>query len=593
MANTKNFIAKNGFSTGDGYSMPDIRPSLLLDFANSKTLDPRITFTRGSTATYWDGKTTAKADENLARYTDDFTTIYTFDEVTVTRTDTAPDGTASALRMTETTVNSDHRLFDSMSYPAGTNTTSVFAKYVDRQYLLVRMLGGDAGTYAGAVYDIQNGTVTSTSNVVSTSITSVGNGWYRLSVTANTDSNGGSGNTVIALSDTSTYSDNITYTGTGAEALVWGLQIENRSSATAYTPTTSSPIVKYQPVLQTAASGEARFDHDPVTGESKGLLIEEARTNLYPSSTTFTDKNVGPNSFVEATVGLDGVVDSALVLTSLSAGSSYIQATNFNMTSGTTYTISCWAKLIAGSNSDLGGGFYSPAAPFSSNTIGKSDINSETWTRVYATATATASGGTNATLIGYDAQPGTRLAYFGLQVEAGSFPTSYIPTSGSTVTRSLEYAEITGTSFDFFNNQESTLYAELDMTYSGDNSKGILGVNTDTAGVSGRLISMYLSAGLQFYFDNYSFGSVTASGNGGPTPPSKVALSFSATSYLSATDGSTAANTSGSYSIGQATRLQLGNAYNITGYPLNGHLKKIACYPKQLTSATLQAMTEE
>ena len=46
-------------------SLPDIRPSLLLDFANSKTLDPRITFTRGSTATYWDGKTTAKAEENL------------------------------------------------------------------------------------------------------------------------------------------------------------------------------------------------------------------------------------------------------------------------------------------------------------------------------------------------------------------------------------------------------------------------------------------------------------------------------------------------------------------------------------------------
>ncbi len=62
MANNKNFIAKNGVSTGDGYAMPDVRPSLLLDFANSKTLDPRITFTRGSTATYWDGHTTTKAE---------------------------------------------------------------------------------------------------------------------------------------------------------------------------------------------------------------------------------------------------------------------------------------------------------------------------------------------------------------------------------------------------------------------------------------------------------------------------------------------------------------------------------------------------
>ncbi len=35
-----------------------------------------------------------------------------------------------------------------------------------------------------------------------------------------------------------------------------------------------------QGILRTATSGEARFDHDPVTGASLGLLVEEARTNL-------------------------------------------------------------------------------------------------------------------------------------------------------------------------------------------------------------------------------------------------------------------------------------------------------------------------
>ena len=46
-------------------NFPDIKPALLLDFANTKRLDPRITFTRASPATYYDGKTTAKAEENL------------------------------------------------------------------------------------------------------------------------------------------------------------------------------------------------------------------------------------------------------------------------------------------------------------------------------------------------------------------------------------------------------------------------------------------------------------------------------------------------------------------------------------------------
>jgi len=47
---------------------PDITPSLNLDFSNSKVLDPRITFTRASTATYYNGVTTAKAEENLLLY---------------------------------------------------------------------------------------------------------------------------------------------------------------------------------------------------------------------------------------------------------------------------------------------------------------------------------------------------------------------------------------------------------------------------------------------------------------------------------------------------------------------------------------------
>ena len=33
-------------------------------------------------------------------------------------------------------------------------------------------------------------------------------------------------------------------------------------------------------IYRQAAPNEARFDHDPVTGECKGLLIEESRTNL-------------------------------------------------------------------------------------------------------------------------------------------------------------------------------------------------------------------------------------------------------------------------------------------------------------------------
>lgn len=42
----------------------NVEPSLLLDFAKAKTLDPRITFTRSTTAVFYDGKTVSKAEEN-------------------------------------------------------------------------------------------------------------------------------------------------------------------------------------------------------------------------------------------------------------------------------------------------------------------------------------------------------------------------------------------------------------------------------------------------------------------------------------------------------------------------------------------------
>ena len=42
-------------------------------------------------------------------------------------------------------------------------------------------------------------------------------------------------------------------------------------------------------LIKTAVADAPRFDHDPVTGESLGLLIEEERTNLFTYSEEFDD----------------------------------------------------------------------------------------------------------------------------------------------------------------------------------------------------------------------------------------------------------------------------------------------------------------
>jgi hypothetical protein len=73
-------------------------PSLLLNFAAVKKLDPRITYARASEARYYDGKTVAKAEENLFLYSQDFdSAAWPKTSATVTaNSTTAPDGTATA-----------------------------------------------------------------------------------------------------------------------------------------------------------------------------------------------------------------------------------------------------------------------------------------------------------------------------------------------------------------------------------------------------------------------------------------------------------------------------------------------------------------
>jgi hypothetical protein len=55
-----------------------------------------------------------------------------------------------------------------------------------------------------------------------------------------------------------------------------------------FTRASSGTYVDENGVIQSAATNAARFDHDPETGESLGLLVEEARTNILLYSDTLT-----------------------------------------------------------------------------------------------------------------------------------------------------------------------------------------------------------------------------------------------------------------------------------------------------------------
>jgi hypothetical protein len=66
------------------------------------------------------------------------------------------------------------------------------------------------------------------------------------------------------------------------------------NNLTTFTRSSTGTYFDANGVLQSAPAGVARFDHNPETGESLGLLMEEARTNLLLNSATFS-RSVGGN----------------------------------------------------------------------------------------------------------------------------------------------------------------------------------------------------------------------------------------------------------------------------------------------------------
>jgi len=339
-------------------NFPDIKPSLNLDFANTKRLDPRITFTRASTATYYDGKTVAKAEENLFTQSNTFQLPAANYGVLTTDVAGAPDGTSTVTQLDAQSGNNQASTIKGSNHSLTANTVftlSCFFKANTHDYVFISLgrLSPSAFAYAIIVIDLTTGSVTQTFGTnAGTSVVDVGNGWYRCAISYELPSNTTASRAYLGIAQGATgntfnggfgFVDNLAAAGTESIYL-WGVQLEQRSTVTAYTPTTTQRITNYIPVLQSAASGEARFDHDPITGESLGLLIEEQRTNLLTYSEEFDDSDWTKNN---STITANTVVAPDGTLTGdfdVPDGVTPFVSQSFASVSGQTYTLSFYAK---------------------------------------------------------------------------------------------------------------------------------------------------------------------------------------------------------------------------------------------------------
>jgi hypothetical protein len=530
----------------------------------------------------------------LFKQSEDFSNAYwsKSNAIITANSTTAPDGTTTAdtLAGFNTSIS-----FIGVAAAADRPTTygvpyvlSVFAKANTETWLWLEIFDGAGGKIA--YFDLSGGVVGTTGAGVTASITSVGNGWYRCSVLITPTSNCVPN---IGVAD----GDNDRTLSGNDSIYIWGAQLEQRSSVTAYTATTTARITNYIPALQTAASGVARFEHNPVTGESLGLEIEEQRTNVALNSEDFSTWTATSGSVVtNQLVAPDGTL-TADVVSSTGAG----LFKSFSGITAIAHTASIFVKYLSGSANTFIFGF--DTNPSNGRTtfniqIGTivsngANVTSSSitpvgngWYRLTVTATATS---TSCIFITYNTNSGSQWAQWGMQIEAGSFATSYIPTVASQVTRSADSASMTGTNFSsWYRADEGTIYSECSKiaTASGfvyDITDGTTGneIKQTWGSTNIRFFEITTNSSAQ---SSLSFSASYTNGNF-----VKGVQAYKVNDIAGSADGATAA-TDTSAIIPVVNQMQIGYRIGNTVY-LNGTIKKIAYYPKRLTNAELQGVT--
>lgn len=584
---------------------PDTRPSLNLDFANTKVLDPRVTFARASTATYYDGKTVSKAEENLEYYSQQFNNWNILDSTLTADTDTAPDGTQTADKIVPNTTNIRHIAY--LGVGSITNnlpyTYSAYFKAAGYNFAQLGLYLNSGGCDAYIIIDLTNGSVTQSAGNTGVrgsftfSVQNVGNGWYRGvitcgNVTGMTIAQG----MILAPSDSGTPSiaaaGSPTFSGNGTSGiLIWGAQMEQRSAVTAYTPTTAQPITRYQPTLLTAPINSPRFDHNPTTGESLGLLIEEQRTNMALYSEDFTNAywvkngagNPGTTIAFNQIIAPDGTLTADYVdYSTATALSKNVEVQYDGTPAGKTYTASVWIKGISGQTINL-----TLDASGEDGTAAQYTLNGE-WqrfsvTRTYPVGSAVAIFRFGTRSLGHPSTgTATKIFAWGAQIELGAFATSYIPTVASQVTRSADSASMTGTNFtSWFNPNESSFFTEVE--YRGNSS-----VVFELTPNSPRTVLGSIGANVAYI-----------NKSGGVVYVSSIQISPGLFNKIAVTDTSGTGNLFVNSSLignsgGTAPTAYTGILFGNSGFDerMTGHIRKLTYYPKLLSNTQLQTLTQ-
>jgi hypothetical protein len=376
------------------------------------------------------------------------------------------------------------------------------------------------------------------------------------------------------------------------------------ASLVTFTHASSKTVTNSAEVLETVGIDVPAFDHNPTTLESLGLLVEEQRTNLLlrseefddaywtktratvsandaasPSGTISADKLVedataSNTHFISRSVALGGTVDSSTYSISVYAkaaersrirmgddGQVTNGATIFDLTAGT--------ASGTGTISNAGSGWYRCTI------YPKKDFGTTSTLQIYLVSTGST--------FSYTGDGTSGLYLWGAQLEAGAFPTSYIPTTTAAVTRSASLADLISSAIA---NNIRTLYLEFRSPASG--TRGVVSLNDNTANERASV----LTSGTDPRLVVVDGGVEQANVNGGTVTANqrtRIAVRINANDFaISINGGAVVTDTSGT--LPTVDRLMLGRTQ--AGEYLNGPLARVTGWTQLLPDSTLQSLAQ-
>ena len=351
-----------------------------------------------------------------------------------------------------------------------------------------------------------------------------------------------------------------------------------------------------------AADNEPRFDHDPDTGECKGLLIEQASVNLISGSADEGSDTRGVYSTLGNGFAINELVSDVIRPTgtpglvrrvkSHANSNSGGRWGGYNGSGGSPYAASFWARSVTGT-SQVG------------IDVNDTGYNATTLTTEWVRVEAVGTTGNN-----YDFMditlPNTSddIYIWGMQLEQNAFVSSYIrnPKNSNTAIRGADTAYIDGESFDeFYNQSEGTMVSSHSLLENVSTTSNCytyqVAPDSGTSEAPFRLIDRNSAYGNTLVAtsinSNASVCFFKASGDPATVANVKMKVAFAIKKddfAASFNGGATLTDTAGNVSETN-DHLAIGYYKPSPQAYLNGHIQRLTYYPKRLSNTQLQNLS--